>query len=162
MNLLLAAAWGYLCGSVPFGLVLTRLFGLGDIRQIGSGNIGATNVLRTGRKGVAALTLLLDAAKGTLTLVEDEARHIASVIAAICAVVDPEKVILSGGVGGNDQLISRAEKLIAATTAFPPPVIRSHLSDRASLVGAIWLGTRVARKQILGASVVLKGPVLIL
>jgi glycerol-3-phosphate acyltransferase PlsY len=55
---------GYLLGSIPFGLILTRLFGAGDIRQIGSGNIGATNVLRTGRKELAAATLLLDAAKG--------------------------------------------------------------------------------------------------
>lgn len=54
----------YLLGSIPFGLVLTRLAGLGDIRRIGSGNIGATNVLRTGRKGLAALTLLLDGGKG--------------------------------------------------------------------------------------------------
>ncbi|MES1974387.1 MAG: glycerol-3-phosphate 1-O-acyltransferase PlsY [Pseudomonadota bacterium] len=55
---------GYLLGSIPFGLILTRVFGAGDLRQIGSGNIGATNVLRTGRKGLAAATLLLDAAKG--------------------------------------------------------------------------------------------------
>lgn len=55
---------GYLLGSIPFGLVLTRLAGLGDIRGIGSGNIGATNVLRTGNKPVAALTLLLDGGKG--------------------------------------------------------------------------------------------------
>ena len=55
---------GYLLGSIPFGLVLTRLAGKGDVRAIGSGNIGATNVLRTGSKGLAALTLLLDAAKG--------------------------------------------------------------------------------------------------
>ena len=54
----------YLLGSVPFGLLLTRLAGTGDLRKIGSGNIGATNVLRTGRKGLAALTLLLDAGKG--------------------------------------------------------------------------------------------------
>ena len=58
------AALGVLCGSVPFGLLLTRMAGLGDIRAIGSGNIGATNVLRTGRRGLAAATLLLDAAKG--------------------------------------------------------------------------------------------------
>ena len=64
MNWLLALAFGYLLGSIPFGLILTRLFGAGDIRDIGSGNIGATNVLRTGRKGLAAATLLLDAAKG--------------------------------------------------------------------------------------------------
>lgn len=59
----IAAIGGYLLGSVPFGLVLTRLAGLGDIREIGSKNIGATNVLRTGRKDLAAATLILDAAK---------------------------------------------------------------------------------------------------
>jgi glycerol-3-phosphate acyltransferase PlsY len=57
---------GYLCGSIPFGLLITRAAGLGDVRKIGSGNIGATNVLRTGRKSLAALTLLLDALKGLL------------------------------------------------------------------------------------------------
>lgn len=56
---------GYLLGSIPFGLILTRFAGLGDIRSIGSGNIGATNVLRTGNKGLAAATLLLDGLKGT-------------------------------------------------------------------------------------------------
>ncbi|MBY8826680.1 glycerol-3-phosphate 1-O-acyltransferase PlsY [Hephaestia mangrovi] len=55
---------GYLLGSIPFGLLLTRAFGAGDLRQVGSGNIGATNVLRTGRKGLAAATLLLDLGKG--------------------------------------------------------------------------------------------------
>ncbi|MGH7154628.1 MAG: glycerol-3-phosphate acyltransferase, partial [Acetobacteraceae bacterium] len=55
---------GYVLGSIPFGLLLTRTAGLGDIRAIGSGNIGATNVLRTGRKGLAAATLLLDGGKG--------------------------------------------------------------------------------------------------
>lgn len=64
----LLAAWaiGYLIGSVPFGLIVTRAFGLGDVRSIGSGNIGATNVLRTGNKWAAALTLNLDMAKGAL------------------------------------------------------------------------------------------------
>lgn len=62
---LAAFALGYLLGSIPFGLILTRLAGLGDVRKIGSGNIGATNVLRAGSKKLAALTLLLDAAKGT-------------------------------------------------------------------------------------------------
>ena len=61
---LYAAAIGYLFGSVPFGLILTRIGGAGDLRAVGSGNIGATNVLRTGRKGLAAATLLLDLAKG--------------------------------------------------------------------------------------------------
>lgn len=59
-----ALAGGYVLGSLPFGLILTRLAGLGDVRSIGSGNIGATNVLRTGRKGLAAATLLLDGGKG--------------------------------------------------------------------------------------------------
>ena len=56
---------GYLLGSIPFGLLLTKAAGLGDIRKVGSGNIGATNVLRTGNKGLAAATLLLDALKGS-------------------------------------------------------------------------------------------------
>ncbi len=62
--ILAALAGGYLLGSVPFGVVLTRLAGLGDIRKVGSGNIGATNVLRTGSKGLALATLLLDGGKG--------------------------------------------------------------------------------------------------
>lgn len=65
MSYALAILFGYLLGSVPFGVILARLGGLGDLRKIGSGNIGATNVLRTGNKGLAALTLLLDALKGT-------------------------------------------------------------------------------------------------
>ena len=71
--LALAFALGYLFGSIPFGLILTRAAGLGDVRQIGSGNIGATNVLRTGNKKLAATTLLLDGLKGTLAVLL--ARH---------------------------------------------------------------------------------------
>ncbi len=66
--LLLAGVFGYLMGSVPYGLLLTKMGGAGDIRAIGSGNIGATNVLRTGRKGLAAATLLLDGLKGTVAV----------------------------------------------------------------------------------------------
>ncbi|TNJ47851.1 glycerol-3-phosphate 1-O-acyltransferase PlsY [Phaeobacter sp. B1627] len=62
--LMLWGAIGYLCGSVPFGLLVTRIFGLGNLRDIGSGNIGTTNVLRTGSKAAAATTLLLDGGKG--------------------------------------------------------------------------------------------------
>lgn len=68
MQALYAVGLGYLLGSVPFGLILTRLTGAGDLRAIGSGNIGATNVLRTGNKGLAAATLLLDLAKGLLAV----------------------------------------------------------------------------------------------
>jgi glycerol-3-phosphate acyltransferase PlsY len=64
-----AALLGYFLGSIPFGLVLTKLAGTQDIRTIGSGNIGATNVLRTGRKGLAAATLILDALKGTVAVI---------------------------------------------------------------------------------------------
>ena len=64
-EMLFAVAFGYLLGSIPFGLVLTRLAGKGDVRNIGSGNIGATNVLRTGSKPLAALTLVLDCLKAT-------------------------------------------------------------------------------------------------
>ena len=60
---------GYFLGSIPFGLVLTKLAGTADLRSIGSGNIGATNVLRTGRKGLAAATLLLDMLKGTAAVI---------------------------------------------------------------------------------------------
>lgn len=63
-----SALIGYLLGSIPFGVLLTRFFGAGDLRQIGSGNIGATNVLRTGRKGLAAATLLGDMLKGTVAV----------------------------------------------------------------------------------------------
>jgi len=63
-----AVVFGYLLGSIPFGLIITRLAGLGDVRRIGSGNIGATNVLRTGNKKLAALTLLADALKGTVAV----------------------------------------------------------------------------------------------
>ena len=66
MELFFAALLGFALGSIPFGLILTRAAGLGDVRQIGSGSIGATNVLRTGNKGLAAATVLLDAAKAAI------------------------------------------------------------------------------------------------
>lgn len=69
LHLLGALVFGYLLGSIPFGVIFTRMAGLGDIRNVGSGNIGATNVLRTGRKGLAAATLLGDALKGTVAVV---------------------------------------------------------------------------------------------
>jgi len=68
MTWLLAALGGYLLGSIPFGIVITRALGLGDLRKIGSGNIGATNVLRTGHKGAALATLILDSGKGAIAV----------------------------------------------------------------------------------------------
>ena len=81
--MILWAIFGYLLGSVPFGLVITRALGLGDLRQIGSGNIGATNVLRTGNKGAALDTLLLDSGKGAIAVLL--ARHFGGETAAILA-----------------------------------------------------------------------------
>jgi acyl phosphate:glycerol-3-phosphate acyltransferase len=69
LEMIVSIMLGYLCGTIPFGLILTKSAGLGDIRQIGSGNIGATNVLRTGNKTVAALTLVCDGLKGTVPVV---------------------------------------------------------------------------------------------
>ncbi|WP_411957433.1 glycerol-3-phosphate 1-O-acyltransferase PlsY [Paracoccus homiensis] len=79
----LAAILGYLLGSVPFGIVITRALGLGDLRQIGSGNIGATNVLRTGNKPAALATLLLDSGKGAIAVLL--ARYLGGEVAAIVA-----------------------------------------------------------------------------
>src|SRR5438445_10895547 len=78
-----ALAFGYLCGSIPFGLLITRLAGTADIRAIGSGNIGATNVLRTGRKDLAAATLVCDTLKGTAAVLA--ASHLAGPDAAMAA-----------------------------------------------------------------------------
>jgi acyl phosphate:glycerol-3-phosphate acyltransferase len=83
LSALLSFALGYLLGSIPFGLLLTRLAGTQDLRSIGSGNIGATNVLRTGRKGLAAATLIGDALKGTVAVLI--ARRFAGLEAAMIA-----------------------------------------------------------------------------
>jgi glycerol-3-phosphate acyltransferase PlsY len=95
---------GYLLGSIPFGLLLTRAAGLGDIRKLGSGNIGATNVLRTGRKGLAAATLLLDALKGLVAvLIADQIGDLAAVGAGAGAVLGhmfPVWLSFKGGKGG--------------------------------------------------------------
>ena len=86
LALVAAAVVGYLLGSIPFGLLLTRAAGLGDVRAIGSGNIGATNVLRTGRKDIAAATLLLDALKGTAAvLLFTQVSSLAGVVAGFFA-----------------------------------------------------------------------------
>ena len=82
-TLALVAAGGYLLGSIPFGVILTRAAGAGDVRQIGSGNIGATNVLRTGRKDLAIATLLLDAGKGAAALLIARALFDSEVAGAI-------------------------------------------------------------------------------
>lgn len=95
---------GYLCGSIPFGLLLTRMAGLGDVRSIGSGNIGATNVLRAGNKKIAALTLLCDALKGFLPVlaagyVDSPHAATAAGLGAVAGHVFPVWLKFKGGKG---------------------------------------------------------------
>lgn len=105
LNLALAALGGYLLGSVPFAVIVSRLFGLADPRSHGSGNPGATNVLRTGNKAAALLTLLGDAAKGTLAmwaalkLGADETAHAVAGVAAFIGHVFPFTLGFKGGKG---------------------------------------------------------------
>ena len=89
MTLFIAAFFGYLLGSVPFGLVLCRIFGYGDIRKIGSGNIGATNVLRTGSKPLALATLILDSGKGAMAVLVANyfLGYDAALLAGFCALL---------------------------------------------------------------------------
>ena len=102
LSLLAAGLIGYLLGSIPFGLLLTRLAGYGDIRRIGSGNIGATNVLRTGSKTAAALTLLLDLAKGWAAVVIGGAwGEDAALVAAGCVIIGHAFPVWLGFRGGK-------------------------------------------------------------
>ncbi len=103
LTVLAVAGFGYLLGSIPFGLVLSRIAGLGDIRAIGSGSIGATNVLRTGRKDVAALTLALDAAKGVVAVLAAAgfAGESADLIAGVAAVIGHCTSVWLRGRGGK-------------------------------------------------------------
>jgi glycerol-3-phosphate acyltransferase PlsY len=103
-TIIMAVALGYLLGSIPFGLLLTRAAGMGDIRAIGSGNIGATNVLRTGNKGLAAATVLLDAGKGAAAVLLaryfwGETAAIVAGLAAFAGHVLPVWLRFKGGKG---------------------------------------------------------------
>ena len=102
--LAIAMCFGYLLGSIPFGIILTRLSGAPDLRTIGSGNIGATNVLRTGKKGLAAATLIGDALKGTLALlvmhhVSGEAASLVAAFGALIGHMFPVWLKFKGGKG---------------------------------------------------------------
>jgi glycerol-3-phosphate acyltransferase PlsY len=133
---------GYLLGSIPFGLLLTRMAGLGDIRGIGSGNIGATNVLRTGRKSLAAATLLLDALKGVAAvliagaLVEPDIALLAG-LAAVLGHLFPVWLNFKGGKGiatGLGVLIAAAWPIgLAACAVWLLVAATTRLSSLASL-----------------------------
>jgi glycerol-3-phosphate acyltransferase PlsY len=98
----IALAFGYLLGSIPFGVLITRIAGAGDVRQIGSGNIGATNVLRTGRKGLAAATLIGDALKGTIAvLIANQFSLDAAVAAGFAAFIGHLYPVWLGFKGGK-------------------------------------------------------------
>ncbi len=141
METLIAIVIGYLAGSIPFGLLLAMASGQGDIRKIGSGNIGATNVLRTGRKDIAAITLLLDAAKAGLTgwLVQHYMGAPLGYIAAAAALVGhcyPVWLKFKGGKG--------VATFFGGLFALTWPV--------AIVAAIVWLGTAViTRLSSLGA-----------
>jgi glycerol-3-phosphate acyltransferase PlsY len=145
MGIVLAAAIGYLLGSIPFGLVLTRLAGLGDIRHIGSGNIGATNVLRTGNKTLAGLTLFLDLAKGFVACLIGALWGPAAMLAAAGAVILGHMFPVWLGFRGGKAVATALGVLIAI--AWPIAIAAAalwlliallfHYSSLAALVAAV-------------------------
>ncbi|SHH53279.1 glycerol-3-phosphate 1-O-acyltransferase PlsY [Marivita hallyeonensis] len=149
-SLAVLALWaivGYLLGSIPFGLLLTKAMGLGNLREIGSGNIGATNVLRTGNKSAAAATLLLDGAKGAVAvlLARAMAGEDAAQIAALAAFLGhcfPVWLGFKGGKGvatflGLLLALAWPVGLLACATWLATAVI-SRISSLSALVAASW------------------------
>jgi acyl phosphate:glycerol-3-phosphate acyltransferase len=145
IGIVLAAITGYLLGSIPFGVVLTRLAGLGDIRRIGSGNIGATNVLRTGNKALAALTLVLDLAKGVAAVLIGSLWGGDAMLAAAGAVILGHMFPVWLGFRGGKAVATALGVLlviawpvgIAAAVLWLATAIVFHYSSLAALVGAI-------------------------
>ena len=163
-TLAIVAALAYLLGSVPFGILLTRALGLGDLRQIGSGNIGATNVLRTGNKPAAAATLLLDAAKGGVavllarTLVAEDAAQLAG-LSAFLGHLFPVFLNFKGGKGVATflgTLLALAWPVgVACCATWLVVAVLSRISSLSALVAAgsstFWmLGLGHGRLMILG------------
>ncbi len=144
-GIVLGGAIGYLLGSIPFGLVLTRLAGLGDIRQIGSGNIGATNVLRTGNKTLAALTLLLDLAKGFAACLIGAIWGADAMLAAAGAVILGHMFPVWLGFRGGKAVATALGVLLAiawplaivAAALWLVTAIMFHYSSLAALVAAV-------------------------
>jgi acyl phosphate:glycerol-3-phosphate acyltransferase len=151
LSLILVAMGAYLLGSIPFGIVITRALGLGDLRQIGSGNIGATNVLRTGNKGAALATLLLDAGKGGIAvliarwLVGEDAAQLAA-LTSFLGHLFPVWLGFKGGKGVATflgTLLALAWPIgLAACATWAAMAAVSRISSLSALVatasGAIW------------------------
>ena len=145
MTLLAAAVLGYLLGAIPSGLLLTRLAGLGDIRRIGSGNIGATNVLRTGSKSAAGLTLLLDLAKGSAAvLIGNGWGEEAGLVAAGCVIIGHMFPIWLGFRGGKGAATALGVLLalawpaaLAVALVWLATALMFHYSSLAALVAAV-------------------------
>ena len=152
LALILTAVLSYLLGSIPFGIVITRALGLGDLRQIGSGNIGATNVLRTGNKGAALATLILDAAKGGIAvalarwLVGEDAAQIAA-LASFLGHLFPVWLGFRGGKGVatflGTMLVLDWRVGLAACATWAATAAVSRISSLSALVAAamttVWL-----------------------
>lgn len=149
-SLVVLALWGiigYLLGSIPFGLILTKAMGLGNLREIGSGNIGATNVLRTGNKGAAAATLVLDGAKGVVAvllaraLAGEDAAQIAA-LAAFLGHCFPAWLGFKGGKGVATFLglmLSLAWPVgLLACAVWVATAAISRISSLSALVAAAW------------------------
>ena len=170
--LILTAIGAYLAGSVPFGIIVTRLLGLGDLRAIGSGNIGATNVLRTGNRAAAAATLILDAGKGAAAVlvaraaVGEDAAQIAA-LAAFLGHLYPVWLGFRGGKGVATflgTLLALAWPVgLAACATWAATAALSRYSSLSALVAAalapLWLivagrGQMLALVVILGALVI--------
>lgn len=173
LALLLTAVLSYLLGSIPFGVVITRALGLGDLRQIGSGNIGATNVLRTGNKGAAAATLLLDAAKGGVAvlvaraMVGPDAAQIAG-LAAFLGHLYPVWLGFRGGKGvatflGTLLALAWPAGLAACATWLATAAV-GRISSLAALVASalapVWLWM-LGYPQMVGLSILLAALVFI-
>jgi glycerol-3-phosphate acyltransferase PlsY len=145
LTLLAAALLGYLLGSIPFGLVVTRLAGHGDIRRIGSGNIGATNVLRTGSKSAAALTLVLDLAKGSAAVLIGKAwGEEAALVAAGAVILGHMFPVWLGFRGGKGVAAALGVLLalawpvaLAAALVWLGTALIFHFSSLAALVASV-------------------------
>jgi len=140
--LLLALAGGYLAGSIPFGVIITRFAGLGDIRAIGSGNIGATNVLRTGRKGLALATLFLDGAKGAVAVLIAQRfgadAPLAAAVSAVIGHVFPVWLKFNGGKGVATAIgVFLALSYLMGIAAILTWLVAAGISRRSSVGGVV-------------------------